>query len=83
MLQDIITAIKNLVGANYLYLQDAITIKLNPHTYPVNIWAVCASPNNQLFVMDADENWFEVSEKDALVIPSIYQRIKALERIAA
>lgn len=83
MLQDIITTVRNLVGSEYLYPQDAVTIKINPHTYPVNIWALCVSPDNQLFVMDADENWFEVTPKDALVVPSIYQRVKQLERIAA
>jgi hypothetical protein len=83
MLQSIITTIRNLVGSEYLYLSEAITIKLNPHSWPLNVWAVCVSPSDELYVMDADEQWHQVSEADKLVIPSIYQRVKLLEKVAA
>lgn len=83
MLLNIITIVKNLVYHDYLYLDTAITVKLNPHSWPVNIWALSVSPNDQLYVMDANEQWHQVEEKDVLVVPSIYQRVKLLEKIAA
>ena len=66
--------IKDLVGHEYLYFDSPVEVKTSPHTYPFSSWAVCVSPANALFVMDADEAWHQVELQDvnaALVIGSL------------
>jgi len=70
-----------LVGHEFLYFDTAIEVKVTPHSFPFNAWAVCASPGNQLYVMDSDEQWHQVELADdnaALVIGSLYQRLKLM-----
>ena len=76
-----IDIVKELVGHDFLYFDSAIEVKVTPHSFPFNAWAVCASPDNELFVMDSDEQWHEVELTDdnaALVIGSLYQRLKLM-----
>jgi len=73
--------VKELVGHEFLYFDTAIEVKVTPHSFPFNAWAVCVSPNNELFVMDSDEQWHQVELTDdnaALVIGSLYQRLKLM-----
>jgi len=79
--QESIDIIKGLVGHEYLYFDSAVEIKLTPHTYPFAAWAVCVSPNDEMYVMDSDEQWHQVELKDqnaALVIGSLYQRLRMM-----
>lgn len=76
-----IDIIKELVAYEYLYLDTAIEVKITPHSFSFNAWAVCVSPKDELFVMDSDEQWHEVELTDnhaALVIGSLYQRLKLM-----
>ncbi len=76
-----IEIVKELVGHEFLYFDTAIEVKVTPHSFPFNAWAVCVSPNNELFVMDSDEQWHQVELTDdnaALVIGSLYQRLKLM-----
>ena len=76
-----IEIVKELVGHEFLYFDSAIEVKVTPHSFPFNAWAVFASPNNELFVMDSDEQWHQVELTDdnaALVIGSLYQRLKLM-----
>ena len=76
-----IEIVKELVGHEFLYFDTAIEVKVTPHSFPFNAWAVCVSPNNELFVMDNDEQWHQVELTDdnaALVIGSLYQRLKLM-----
>lgn len=73
--------IKDLVGHEYLYFDNAVEVKLTPHTYPFAAWAVCVSPNGEIYVMDNEERWHQVELKDqnaALVIGSLYQRLRMM-----
>ena len=72
--------VKELVGHEFLYFDTAIEVKVTPHSFPFNAWAVCVSPNNELFVMDSDEEWHQVelTDDNALVIGSLYQRLKLM-----
>jgi hypothetical protein len=79
--KECIDIVKELVGNDYLYFDSAVEVKITPHSYPFNAWAVCVSPDNKLFVMDSDEQWFQIELDDrnaALVIGSLYQRLKLL-----
>ena len=79
--QECIEIVKNLAGNDYLYFDTAVEVKITPHTYPFNAWAVCVSPKDELFVMDSDEQWHKVELQDynaALVIGSLYQRLKLM-----
>lgn len=84
ILADSIEIIKNLVGHDILYFDRAVDIQATPHTYPMQAWAVCVSPHDELYVMDNEEQWdkLELSDRNgALVIGSLYQRLQ-LMRIA-
>lgn len=79
--QECVDIVKDLVGHEYLYFDNAVEVKVTPHTFPFSAWAVCASPTNELFVMDSDEQWHKVELQDfngALVIGSLYQRLKLM-----
>ena len=73
--------VKDLVGNDYLYFDNAVEVKVTPHTYPFNAWAVCVSPKEDMYVMDSDEQWHKIELGDqnaALVIGSLYQRLKLM-----
>ena len=81
ILQECIEIVKDLVGHEYLYFDNAVEVKATPHTHPFNAWAVCVSPSEDLYVMDGDEQWHQVELTDdnaALVIGSLYQRLKLM-----
>lgn len=83
ILQECIDMITELVGHEYLYFDSAIEVRVTPHSFPFNAWAVCVSPKGQLYVMGSDEEWHEVELDDhnaALVIGSLYQRLKLMRR---
>jgi hypothetical protein len=77
-MEELIELIKSLVGNEYLYFDTAVVIKKTPHTIPLNMWAVSVSPSGKVYVMDADEKWHEVEEKDSRIIASLYQRLKLI-----
>jgi hypothetical protein len=79
--EECVDIVKDLVGHEYLYFDTAVEVKLTPHTYPFAAWAVCVSPNNEMYIMDSDEQWHQVELKDqnaALVIGSLYQRLRMM-----
>ena len=79
--QECVEIVRDLVGNDYLYFDNAVEVKVTPHTYPFSAWAVCASPKDELYVMDSDEQWHKVELEDynaALVIGSLYQRLKLM-----
>jgi hypothetical protein len=81
MKETIIAMIKDLVGNEYLYFQTSLLVKITPHTWPVQIWAVCVSPKNQIFLMDGLETWNELEETDrnySVVLQSLFQRMQAI-----
>jgi hypothetical protein len=81
MFQECKDMVKDLVGHEYLYFNSAVEVKITPHSFPFNAWAVCVSPNDDLYVMDSDEQWhqLELTDQNAtLVIGSLYQRLKLM-----
>lgn len=79
--QECVGIVKDLVGHEFLYFDTAIEVKITPHSFPFNAWAVCASQKDELFVMDSDEQWHQIELTDdnaALVIGSLYQRLKLM-----
>lgn len=79
--QECIEIVKDLVGHEYLYLETAVEIKLTPHNYPLLVWAVCISPKDEMYVMDANEQWHQLTLQDvnaSLVVGSLYQRLKLM-----
>lgn len=81
MFQECVDIVKELVGHEYLYFDSAIEVKVTPHSFPFNAWAVCVSPKDELFVMDSDEQWHKAELKDdnvTLVLASLYQRLKLM-----
>lgn len=81
ILHECIDIIKGLVGHGYLYFDHAVEVKITPHSFPFNAWAVCVSPKDELYVMDSDEQWHKAELADtnaALIIGSLYQRLKMM-----
>jgi len=79
--QECVDIVKDLVGHEFLYFDTAVEVKVTPHSFPFNGWAVCVSPKDELFVMDSDEQWHRVELGDdnaALVIGSLYQRLRLM-----
>lgn len=79
--QECVEIVKDLVGNDYLYFDQAVEVKVTPHTYPFSAWAVCVSPKDELYAMDGNEQWHKVELEDynaALVIGSLYQRLKLM-----
>lgn len=75
---------KDLAGNDYLYFDTAVEVKVSPHSHPFAAWAVCVSPEDELYVMDSNEEWHRVELDDnnaSLVIGSLYQRLR-LMRVA-
>lgn len=78
MYQDCITVISDLVGHDYLYFDNAVSVKLTPHAAPFNAWAVSVSPGNDLYIMDGEEQWHKLDLSDdnaPYVIGTLYQRL--------
>lgn len=81
ILQECKEIVKDLVGHDYLYFETSVEVKTTPHTYPFSAYAVCVSPKDELYVMDAGEQWHQVELEDmnaGLVISSLYQRLKLM-----
>lgn len=85
MKKQILEMVKGLVGNEYLYFEDALTVKKTPHTSPVNIWAISVK-GDKIFLMDRNEQWFELEESDinySLVVASLWARLKVMSKKVA
>jgi hypothetical protein len=83
MKQDLIRLIKELVGHEFLYLDTSVLIKTTPHTWPIQIWAVCVSPADEIYLMNGLEQWDKLEEGDSnytKALSSIYQRVQAYHK---
>lgn len=78
MKEQIIEIIKGLVGNEFLYFSTELEIKLTPHSWPVLIWGVCVSPANEIYLMDASQEWFKLDENDDKVLHTLYQRMQSI-----
>lgn len=81
----IIEKVKQLAGNNYLYFEDAISVKQTPHSIPVKMWAVCVK-DDAIYLMDSDEQWHELAEGDVnyhLVMASLFQRVMFIQKQTA
>lgn len=79
--QECVDIVKELAAHEFLYFDTAVEVKVTPHSFPFNAWAVCVSPKDELYVMDSNEQWHQVElgdENAALVIGSLYQRLKLM-----
>jgi len=81
ILRECLEIIRSLVENEYLYFDQAVEIKITPHSHALLVWAVVVSPNDELYVMDGNEAWHQVSVEDQnamLLIGSLYQRLKMM-----
>ena len=83
MKEQTIEIIKGLVGNEYIYFDTSLLIKLTPHTWPVQIWACCVSPSNEIWLMTGYEEWFELEETDKnydMVLATLFQRVSRIKK---
>lgn len=81
ILQECVEIVRSIAGEDFLYFNDAVEIKLTPHSPSFSAWGVCASPDDRLYVMDQEEEWHQLELEDvnaSLVIGSLYQRLRLL-----
>jgi hypothetical protein len=82
MLSEIIEMVKRVgekdKGGFFICFDTEVLVKTTPHTEAFHAWAVCVSPGDELWVMDSEEDWYKVQERDTLLIPSLYQRISTI-----
>ena len=83
MRQAVIQLVTGMVGNAYLYFNTYLEVKKTPHSLPTRIWAVCVSPDDRIYLMDHNEEWFEVKEDDTLIISSLHQRVRFLHQSLA
>lgn len=82
----IVDMVRAIVGKEYLYFEDALKVKKSPHTPEVNIWGICVSPDDEIFLMDANEEWYQLEGDDLnynLVIASLWARMKVISKKVA
>jgi hypothetical protein len=72
--------VKQLVGHEYLYFDSPVTVRPTEISYPFNAWAVCAGPDNKLYVMDSDEEWRPVEDNllGRQLIGLLEEKVKAI-----
>jgi hypothetical protein len=80
MLTEIIETVKKLAGNEYLYFDNALEIKRTPHAQSFSAWGVAVSPEGELWVMDNEEDWFKVQERDTLLIPRFINVLKSFPK---
>jgi hypothetical protein len=81
--QDCVDIVKDLAGHEYLYFDTALEVRTSPHTFPFQAWGVCASPQDELYVMDGNQEWHKIEPNVGnayLVLGSLYQRLQLLRR---
>lgn len=83
IIKDCVEIVKDLVEHEYLYFDTAVEVKTSPHTYPFLAWGVCVSPDDELYVMDADQQWHRIEPfvgATPLIVSSLYQRLSLMRR---
>jgi hypothetical protein len=83
MKQEVVKMIRELVGGENLYFDTSLLIKITPHTWPVQIWAVSVSPKDEIYLMDGLEVWHQLEETDTnyhKVLSTLYQRLQAYHK---
>jgi hypothetical protein len=82
MKDEILKIISELVGDGTLYFSTSLLAKVTPHTWTVQMWAVCVK-GNRIALMDGAEMWHELEETDrnySIVISSLYQRVRTIKQ---
>jgi hypothetical protein len=73
--------VKDLVNHEYLYFDTSLLIKITPHTWPVQIWAICIDPKDNIWLMTGHHEWFELEETDRNyqeVLATLFQRMQSI-----
>lgn len=85
MLERLVQLIQSLSGSEVLHLSVPVTVKPTSfNTY--SIWAVCASPDNHLFVTDDPNDpdaWSQIEGEKPLevqMVQSLFQRIRFMKQ---
>jgi hypothetical protein len=80
----LIQTIVNLVrDTNKIMFDDAVRIKLSPHSWPINIYGVWVV-NSCVWLLNSDGDWHKLEVTDRnfeAVANSIIQRLKSLTSV--
>ena len=74
--------VQAMVGSSYLHFQTPIVIQTTtPHMPPIRLWAVCADAKDDLYVMNEEEQWHQVEDRDQVIIPALHHRVRHLHNV--
>lgn len=79
MYQNCIDILKQIVGNEYLYLSEPIKI-IDTDLFFIEVWALCASPAGDLYVMNGAEQWHQVEPTDLMAIEPVHKRLTAIAK---
>lgn len=77
------TIVSLVIDTNMIMFDDAVRIKLSPHTWPINIYGV-QIVNSCVWLLNSDGDWHKLEATDRNFQPvanSIIQRLKSIARI--
>lgn len=83
LLQSIADIVRKEHGGKIMF-DEALTVKANPHSWPVLIYGIEIGPDAGVWLMDASEKWHKLEETDGnflMVANSIVQRLKSLSGV--
>lgn len=82
MLKAIATIMRELCSHDHLYFDTPLKVKRAPNAPALHFWAASVSPAGDVYVMDADQEWHQVEqrEQDAQVMESLFHRVRFLKQ---
>lgn len=80
MYKTIAEILKELVGCEYLHFDEVLQIKMSPHSDPIRLWGASVSPSGKVFVMDAEQDWYEMGENEYPIMQSLVQRLYIIQQ---
>lgn len=72
---ELLTMIKELVGDGYLYFDDPAVVRVNPHSWPLEIYGIATTHEGELQLMDKAFNWHPMPNT-VEVVDTLIQRIR-------
>jgi hypothetical protein len=79
MYEEIIRILTSFFGNDYFYWDEVLLVPVDGQA-DVSLWAIVASPTGVIFVMDANEDWHEVSRDNEALIAILHERMKKIEK---
>lgn len=73
--KELVSTIKEIAGNSYLYFERGIHAKITTFCAPFEMWGVCVSPEDAIYVMDSSFQWHLVEDciEDQRILMRLYR----------